>query len=328
MIATLFRIVNRVHVRDDLVTTIGSLSGGSSNTLDGLVFLRYGLIRVQLLVVSVHLQYVLTDGDHELSLYTLRQVKRDVPLRHDLPIACIVALLYPAVVVHILEQKYAPVVDRRQIQECEERLLLDRVNHERDEVLSLVECRSLRMYDDLVEVRKDDLAAQLFKPVEQLEKVLLHQFVYETMQQGVVELRLRRGRDPALQVRDEDVCVGIRVREDVPHPEREEVSQLLEDRRACHVLIKVGVELACRRILLDFSVRLLIKLASSGRCLLELSQELRLHNSVHCEDCQVELDAVAAVEAFLAHFRVFQLLLEVRAEVFLLVAAEVRLCGV
>lgn len=86
-------------------------------------------------------------------------MKRDVPFGNNFPIGCVVAFLDTSIVVHILEKKDAPVVDGGQIQECEKRLLLDCVNHERDEIFSLIESSPLCMDDNFMEVREDNLAS-------------------------------------------------------------------------------------------------------------------------------------------------------------------------
>ena len=62
--------------------------------------------------------------------------------------------------------------------------------------------------------------------------------------------------------------------------------------------------------------------------LLELLEELRLHNRVEGEDREVDLDTVMTVEAFFADFWVFQLLLEVGTEIFVFVSAQVGLLRV
>jgi len=63
--------------------------------------------------------------------------------------------------------------------------------------------------DDLVEVGIDYLTAKFFQAVQQLEEILFHQFMYETMQQRVIKLGLCRGRYPSVEMRDQHVRIGI-----------------------------------------------------------------------------------------------------------------------
>ena len=145
-------------------------------------------MRHQLLVVPVHLQYVLGDGEQELPLHAFGEVQRDVPLGDHLFIAA--ALLDAAVVVPVLEEEDAPVLDGLQLDESEEWLLLDGLQHKGDEVLGGVHCRTLGVDDELVEVGEDHIAAQFFQTIQELEEVLLHQLVDQTVEQRVVQLRL------------------------------------------------------------------------------------------------------------------------------------------
>ncbi len=96
----------------------------------------------------------------------------DVPLGDNFFVGG--ALLDATLVVPVLEEECAPVLDRRQLDDREQRLLLDRLDHERDEALRSVKRRTLSRYDQLVEVREDHIAAKVLQVVQELEEVLLH----------------------------------------------------------------------------------------------------------------------------------------------------------
>jgi hypothetical protein len=102
-------------------------------------------------------------------------VQCDVPLSDYFLVAA--ALLDAAIVVPVLEEEDAPVLDGLQLDEREQRLLLDRLEDEGDEVLCCVHCRTLGVYDQLVEIRENHIATKLFQTIKELEEVLLHELM-------------------------------------------------------------------------------------------------------------------------------------------------------
>lgn len=62
----------------------------------------------------------------------------DIPLGNDFFVSA--ALLDAAIVVPVLEEEDTPVLDRLQLNEREEWLLLDRFQNEGDEVFCCIDC--------------------------------------------------------------------------------------------------------------------------------------------------------------------------------------------
>ena len=116
----------------------------------------------------------------------------DVPLGNNFLTGRVSALFDATIVIDVLEEQDTPVVRWGQTQECEEWLLLDCVDHEIDEVLRLIKRGPLRVYDDLVEVCIYHIAPMFLEPEEQLEEILHHKLVNESMEQGIIELGLCR----------------------------------------------------------------------------------------------------------------------------------------
>jgi hypothetical protein len=189
MVLALLRIVNCVHIGSDLVDARAAISVRASLDYD-VLFLLYVGLGEEFLVVAVDLEDVFGDGDQELALDGLGQVHGDVPLRDNFLVGGVPALFDAAVVVDVLKEQDTPIVRGGQTEEGEERLLLDGMDHEVDEVLRLIKGGLLRVDDDLVEVRVDHVAPMLLELVEQLEEILHHKLVDEPMEQGVIELGL------------------------------------------------------------------------------------------------------------------------------------------
>ena len=121
------------------------------------------------------------------------KVLGDVPLGNHLFSGRVSALFDATIVVDVLEEQDTPVVRRGQTQEGEERLLLDGMDHEVDEVLRLIKGGPLRVDDDLMEVCINHIAPMFLEPEEQLEEILHHKLVNEPMEQGIIELGFCRG---------------------------------------------------------------------------------------------------------------------------------------
>ena len=172
MIPPLLRIIYCVHIRCDLIDLPLIFPSSIFGTPLRLLLLLYHLLPTtdHLLVVSVDLEYVFGDSDEEFALNGLWQVLGDVPFGHHLLIRRGVSpsttLSDATVVVDVLEEKDTPVVRRGQTQEGEERLLLDRVDHEIHEILCLIKSSPLSVNDNFVEVSIDDIATELFETIE------------------------------------------------------------------------------------------------------------------------------------------------------------------
>ena len=116
----------------------------------------------------------------------------DVPLGNNFLAGRVSTFFDATIVVDVLEEQDTPVVRWGQTQESKEGLLLDCMDHEVDEVLRLIKRGPLRVYDDLVEVCIYHIAPMFLEPEEQLEEILHHKLVNESMEQGIIELGLCR----------------------------------------------------------------------------------------------------------------------------------------
>lgn len=127
------------------------------------------------LVVLENLKDILTDYETKLLLDIFREMVSDVPgvvdhFGHG--------LLDASVVVHVLEEKNAPVLLWRQAQVFEQICFLNSLNRKVDHVFRLVQGVFPCVNHDFLEVSVDNVAAENFQAVKELEEVLLHQLMY------------------------------------------------------------------------------------------------------------------------------------------------------
>ena len=151
----------------------------------------------------------------------------------------------------------------------------------------------------------------------------------QTVQQGVIELGVCWRSQPAEQMRYKSISVYIVSRE-ILEPNIDDVLEMLEHCSACDVFIKISIEFPSCLDLLESSLlrAFLVVLVGIGGGILEVLEELGLQHCIDRQHREVQLYRVTAEEPLHSHFRILDLLLEVDAEVFVLVASQVRLHSV
>lgn len=120
----------------------------------------HGSIYSSALVELIDLVEILSDGELEFSPDCFGKVQSDIPVELD---ALRVRLFDATEVIVILEQQDAPVLNGVEVNEGKQVVLLDRLNHEVDMGLSLLEGGLLRLEEQFVEGAVDNVAAQLFE---------------------------------------------------------------------------------------------------------------------------------------------------------------------
>ena len=234
--------------------------------------------------------------------------------------ALVMRLFHATIVVGVLEEKDAPVFLWDEIQVLEHLALFDLLYHEVDMVLGLFKVSLFSVQPDLIEVSMDNLAAELLELVKELQERLLHQLVYQSVKERVVELGYRVS-DPSVNVHDElssDIRVQILK---VMHPEFHQSFELSEGVSTSHKLVKIRIEFLAE---LGLTLAVLASLSEHGRSFIELWKILRLSNGVQSQLLNLELDSVGTVESLVVLFRILDLLLEVSSEILVLIASKVR----
>ena len=120
----------------------------------------HGSIYSSALVELIDLVEILSDGELEFSPDCFGKVQSDIPVELD---TLRVRLFDATEIIVILEQQDAPVLNGVEVNEGKQVVLLDRLNHEVDMGLSLLEGGLLRLEEQFVEGAVDNVAAQLFE---------------------------------------------------------------------------------------------------------------------------------------------------------------------
>ena len=115
------------------------------------------------LVEAVYFEQVFSDKTSELSLQGFGKMLAYVPHSRA---SLILRLLDTTEVVSVLEEKYAPVLVRDNIQVLEHLTFFDLLADEVDMVLSFFKVSLARVQPNFVEVSVDDLTAKLFELVQ------------------------------------------------------------------------------------------------------------------------------------------------------------------
>lgn len=206
-------------------------------------------------------------------------------LRHVVPVA---ADNHAAVVERVAEQQRVPQALRRHVQPAEEvprqQHLADRLH----ELLSLLRVALARRDRDLPEVGVDHFGAELVQLREQEPEELAHDDAHEAQQQRVAEAR-RRGGEPAVELREEAVGVGVAALRGVGEPVAHERPQQAERLR--------------RRLRAPDLRRLRRRRRARRGVEAQVRQHVRVDDGAHRQVVELQLHARAAVGAGEAHLR-------------------------